>query len=244
MGSPTIGVVIPARDEEAALPRVLDDIPADLAPTVVVVDNASRDRTAEVAREQGAVVLHQPRPGYGRVMQTGLAYLREHPVDIVVFLDGDYSDYPEAMGELVDPIARGERDLVLGTRLDPLFDPRAMPPHAVYGNKVVTGLINGLFGGRYTDLGPFRAIRWQALEDLAMRDPDYGWTAEMQVKARIHGLRVEEVPVRYRPRIGASKVSGTIKGSVLAGTKMLYTVFGLYVKSLGSRGSSKDIRSH
>ncbi|NIV82306.1 MAG: hypothetical protein GWN36_06080 [Gemmatimonadetes bacterium] len=164
-------------------------------------------------------------------------------MDIVVFLDGDYSDYPEAMGELVDPIARGEQDMVLGTRLDPLFDSRAMPVHAVYGNRLVTGCINLLFGGRYTDLGPFRAIRWEALERLEMRDPDFGWTAEMQVKALKRGLRVREVPVRYRPRIGVSKVSGTIKGSVLAGTKILYTVFGLYAKTLGSRGSRKGSRN-
>ncbi|NIR96662.1 MAG: glycosyltransferase family 2 protein [Gammaproteobacteria bacterium] len=222
-----VGVVIPARNEENAIASVLDAIPARYSPTVVVVDNASTDATAAVARSRGAVVLEEERPGYGRVMQRGLRYLEDHPVDIVVFLDGDYSDYPEEMGRLVEPILDGGCDLVLSTRLDPLYDKTALPPHVIYGNKLVVLLINRLFGTAYTDLGPFRAIRRDALQRLRMTDMNYGWTVEMQVKARLHRLRVMEVPMRYRARVGQSKISGTIKGSVLAGSKMIYTALRL-----------------
>ena len=223
-----IGVVIPVRNEEDAIGQVLRAIPVQLAADVVVVDNRSTDRTAAIARELGAVVLREDGPGYGRVMQTGLHYFESHPVDIVVFLDGDYSDYPDEMTRLIEPIVNDGYDLVLSTRLNPLYDPRSLLPHVVYGNKLVVFLINLLFGTRYTDLGPFRAIRQDALRRLDMCDMNYGWTVEMQVKARLHGLKTKEVPVRYRQRIGKSKISGTIKGTVLAGTIMLRTVVKLY----------------
>jgi len=235
MQTTKIGVVIPARNEEGSVALVLDAIPRQFSSTVVLVDNNSTDKTAKVAQAHGAVVLQEKLPGYGRVAQTGLRYFKDHPVDIVVFLDGDFSDYPEEMGKLVEPIINHDYDMVLSTRINPLYDKNSLSPHVIYGNKLVVFLINRLFSTGYTDLGPFRAIRYDALKRLHMEDNNYGWTVEMQVKARLHGLKVKEVPVRYRARIGTSKISGTIRGSVLAGSKMLYTVFGLFLKSLPNR---------
>lgn len=227
MPTPQIGVIIPARNEEEAIAKVLRDIPAELSPRVVVVNNRSTDRTAEIARAHGAVVLDENRPGYGRVMLTGLEYFARHPVDVVVFLDGDYSDYAEEMARLVQPIVEEDYDLVLSTRLNPLYDKESLGPHVIYGNKLVVFLMNLLCGSHYTDLGPFRAMRYEALRKLNMRDLNYGWTVEMQAKAYRHGMKIEELPVRYRKRIGQSKISGTIKGTVLAGSKMIYTVLRL-----------------
>jgi glycosyltransferase involved in cell wall biosynthesis len=227
MPPPKIGVIIPARNEEDSIAQVLRDIPAALSARVVVVNNRSTDRTADIARAQGATVLDETRPGYGRVMLTGLEYFAQHPVDIVVFLDGDYSDYPEEMERLVRPIVEEGHDLVLSTRLNPLHDREALGPHVIYGNKLVVFLMNLLSGSRYTDLGPFRAIRFDALRQLDMRDLNYGWTVEMQAKTWRQGLKVLEVPMRYRRRIGQSKISGTIKGTVLAGSKMIYTALRL-----------------
>lgn len=240
-GTARIGVVIPARNEEDAIAQVLRAIPPQLAAKVVVVDNRSTDRTATIARELGAVVLREEIPGYGRVMQTGLHYFENHPVDIIVFLDGDYSDYPEEMTRLIEPILNDGYgyDFVLSTRLNPLYDPRSLLPHVVYGNKLVVFLINLLFGTQYTDLGPFRAIRYDALRRLDMRDMDYGWTVEMQAKARLCGLKTKEMPVRYRQRIGKSKISGTIKGTILAGTIMLRTVMKLYLEARRARKNKK-----
>ena len=229
MPPPQIAVIIPARNEEQSIELVLRNIPPNLRPLVIVVDNGSRDHTAEVAKRFGVVVLQQPLPGYGNVMLKGLAYLATHPVDIVVFLDGDYSDYPEEMPRLVEPIQRGESDMVLSTRLNPLFDEAALPRHVVYGYRFCVFLTNLFFGTRYTDLGPFRAIRYEALMRLQMEDRNYGWTVEMQIKAKLHGLRTMEIPMRYRKRIGQSKISGTIRGSVLAGSKILYTIFRLFI---------------
>ncbi len=230
-----IGVVIPARNEEDSITLVLDAIPQQMSSTVVVVDNNSTDQTAAMARKNGAVVLQETLPGYGRVVQRGLRYFKDHPVDIVVFLDGDYSDYPEEMGQLIAPIMDEGYDMVLSTRLNPLYNKSSLSPHVVYGNKLVVFLINRLFDTKYTDLGPFRAIRYDTLERLQMEDNNYGWTVEMQVKACLQRLKVKEVPVRYRARIGTSKISGTIKGSVLAGTKMIYTVLKLLPSRSGSR---------
>lgn len=235
MPAPKIGVIIPARNEEGSIAKVLRDIPAELSPRVVVVNNRSTDRTAEIARAHGAVVLDESRPGYGRVMLTGLEYFAQHPVDVVVFLDGDYSDYPEEMGRLVRPIVEEDHDLVLSTRLNPLHDRESLGPHVIYGNKLVVFLMNLLCGSHYTDLGPFRAMRYDALRKLSMQDLNYGWTVEMQAKACRHGMKIKEVPVRYRQRIGKSKISGTIKGTVLAGTKMIYTVFKLCRRTKYSR---------
>jgi glycosyltransferase involved in cell wall biosynthesis len=213
-----VGVVIPALDEEVAIGRVVADIP-DWVDIVVVADNGSRDRTAEVAREAGATVVHQPERGYGAACLAGIA--AAGPVDIVVFMDGDYSDHGAEMAGLVDPIAGGLADLVVGSRVLGEREAGALTPQQRFGNWLATLLIRMIWGTRYTDLGPYRAIARPALEALAMADRNYGWTVEMQIKAAERGLAVREVPVRYRRRIGVSKVSGTIKGTFLAGCKIL-----------------------
>jgi glycosyltransferase involved in cell wall biosynthesis len=224
---PIIAVIIPTKNEEQAVGLVLDAIPVLYRQRVTVVDNGSDDRTIAVAQRRKAIVLREERSGYGNVMLRGLTHLAHDPPDIVVFLDGDFSDYPEEMDRLVTPIARGHHDMALSTRLNPLYDKGSLPLHVIYGNKFCVFLINRLFGTRYTDLGPFRAIRYTALVRLNMEDKNYGWTAEMQIKAKLHGLRVVEVPLRYRRRVGRSKVSGTIMGSIFAGSKILYTIFRL-----------------
>ncbi len=220
--STTVGVVIPVRNEEAAIALVLQDIPAEISALVVVVDNGSTDATAHIAQESGAVVLHERTPGYGRVMSTGIDYFRRQPVDIIVFLDGDYSDYPQETAKLIEPIINQECDMVVSTRLNPLYVKTSLPAHVVWGTKLVVFLMNLLFRTSHTDLGPLRAIRYDRLMQLHMKDTNYGWTVEMQIKAKLLGFKVREFPVRYRQRIGQSKISGTIKGSVLAGCKMLY----------------------
>ncbi|MEE8526681.1 MAG: glycosyltransferase family 2 protein [Thermoanaerobaculia bacterium] len=223
---PTIDVVTPAFNEQASLPLVLAEVPRPPVRRMVVADNNSRDRTAEVAREGGAVVVPAPLRGYGSACLAGLDWLRRNdPPEIVVFLDGDYSDHPEELPRVVAPILASDADLVIGSRLLGEREPGALLPQARVGNVVACILIRLLYGHRYTDLGPFRAIRWQALESLGMCDPDFGWTAEMQVKALRRGLRVTEVPVSYRRRVGVSKITGTVKGTVMAGYKILWTVF-------------------
>ena len=218
-------VVIPAFNEEASLPLVLGEIPRPPVGRVVVTDNNSTDGTARVAAEAGAVVVLERRAGYGSACLRALDYLRENnPPDIVVFLDADYSDHPEELPHLIAPILQDRADLVIGSRVLGDRQPGALLPQARAGNFIACWLIRLLYGHRYTDLGPFRAVRWQALERLRMSDPDFGWTAEMQVKALRQGLRVTEVPVNYRRRVGVSKISGTLKGTLLAGTKILWTV--------------------
>jgi glycosyltransferase involved in cell wall biosynthesis len=225
-GSPTVDVVIPAFNEEASLPRVLADLPHPPVRRVVVADNNSRDRTAEVAREGGAVVVPAPVQGYGSACLAGLAHLRENdPPEIVVFLDADYSDHPEELPRVIEPIVKGEADVVIGSRTLGKRERGALLPQARAGNLVACLLIRLLYGHRYTDLGPFRAARWSHFEALKMEDPNFGWTAELQVKALKRGLRVVEVPVSYRKRVGVSKITGTIKGTLLAGYKILWTVF-------------------
>ncbi len=220
-----IDVVIPAYNEEASLPLVLADIPQPLVQRVVVADNNSRDRTAEVARQGGAVVVPAPRQGYGSACLAGLDHLRRNdPPDIVVFLDADYSDHPDELPSLIRPIIDGQADMVIGSRIAGTSQRGALLPQARAGNLVACTLIRWIYGFKYTDLGPFRAIRWESLEKLEMSDPDFGWTAEMQVKALRRGLKVAEVPVSYRKRIGVSKITGTIKGTILAGYKILWTV--------------------
>lgn len=225
-GEVGITVIIPALNEEASLPRVLEAIPAGLAREVLVVDNGSTDATAEVAARLGARVTREEQRGYGAACLRGLDALRDD-TDIVVFLDADFSDHPEEMPALVEPILRDEADLVIGSRTLERRGRGALLPQAYWGNRLGVLLIRWRWGFRYTDLGPFRAIRRSALERLGMRDHDFGWTVEMQIRALQEGLRVLERPVRYRSRIGKSKISGTLSGTVRAGFKILWTILRL-----------------
>lgn len=219
-----IVVIIPALDEERSLPKVLAEIPEDLVSEVIVVDNGSRDRTSEVAREAGATVVFEPRPGYGQACLTGIARLKVNPPDVVVFLDGDYSDRAGEVVELLRPLAEDRADFVVGSRVLGRREPGALAPHARWGNWLASFLIRVLYGYRFTDLGPFRAIRYQTLLSLDMQDRDYGWTAEMQAKAARACVRALEVPVSYHRRIGKSKITGTLKGTTLAGYKIITTI--------------------
>lgn len=221
MSPPRVCVVIPAVDEEAAIGRVLAELPSGVA-EVIVVDNGSRDRTAAVARAEGARVVVEPRRGYGQACLTGIA--AAGGADVLAFLDGDYSDHPRQLVDVLAPILAGEADLVIGSRHLGRRAKGAHPRHAVLGTRLCVRLMNLLFGTQATDLGPFRAITREALEGLHMRDRNFGWTVEMQIKAALRGLRVVEVPVDYRPRIGQSKVSGTLSGTVRAGVKILGTL--------------------
>lgn len=218
----TIAVIIPALNEERAIGHVIAAIP-DWVDDIIVADNGSTDRTADVARAHGARVVWEPRRGYGSACLAAMANLQAP--DVVVFLDGDFSDYPEDMGLLVDPIVSGEADLVIGSRVRGWRQAGALTPQARFGNWLACALIRWFWNVRYTDLGPFRAVRYTTLKQLDMRDRDYGWTVEMQMKAAQSGVRVREVPVRYRRRIGKSKVSGTVRGVLGAGWKILSTIF-------------------
>ena len=220
-----VAVIIPARNEESSLGLVLADIPGGIADEVVVVDNGSTDATAQVARSAGATVLRETRRGYGSACLKGIAYLRGKNPEVVVFLDADYSDHPEETPRLVRSILEGEHDIVIGSRVLGPREPGALPAHARAGNWLATRLIRVLYGGRFTDLGPFRAVRFESLLDLDMKDGDFGWTVEMQVKALKRGLRIAEVPVSYRRRVGVSKITGTLGGTLRAGHKILWTIF-------------------
>lgn len=218
---PRISVVIPAVDEERAIGLVLREIPPVVS-EIIVVDNGSRDRTADVARAAGARVVFEPRRGYGQACLAGIAAARD--AEILVFLDADHSDYPGQLPDILAPLLAGEADLVIGSRVLGRRGAGAQPWHAVVGTRLCVALMNLCIGTRASDLGPFRAIVGPALRRLKMRDRTFGWTVEMQVKAARQGLRVREVPVDYRPRLGRSKVSGTLSGSVLAGAKILGTI--------------------
>lgn len=219
-----VAVIIPAYNEEASLPRVLEAIPAGLTERVVVVDNGSTDRTPEVAAAHGAEVIREARRGYGSACLAGMARLRKDPPDIVVFLDGDFSDHPEEMGLLLAPIREKGCDLVVGSRALGLREPGALLPQARFGNHLAVFLLRVLFGARYTDLGPFRAARFDRLLELGMSDPSFGWTVEMQARAALAGWKTAEVPVSYRKRIGQSKITGTVAGTLRAGCGILLTL--------------------
>jgi len=226
---PVVDIIIPAYNEEKSIQSVIKDIPSEITRNILVCNNASTDNTAENAKAAGAIVLDQPLKGYGNACLKGIEYLKtlEEKPDIVIFLDGDYSDYPEEMPFLIDPILRDNVDMVIGSRALGDMERGAMMPQQIFGNWLATTLIKLIYGYRFTDLGPFRSIKYSRLIELDMKDKTFGWTVEMQVKAAKEKLKCIEVPVRYRKRIGVSKVSGTIKGTILAGHKILWTIFKL-----------------
>lgn len=221
-------IIIPAWNEEGTIGNVVRAIPKDMVRNIIVVNNRSTDRTAEVAAAAGAVVLHEDKRGYGAACLRGIAYANATmpPPDVIAFVDGDFSDHPEQLPELLVPIRDGEADMVIGSRASGQREPGSMTPQQVFGNWLAVWLMRMIYGHRYTDLGPFRTIRTESLNQLEMRDLTYGWTVEMQVKALKHKLKVTEVPMRYRKRgAGKSKVAGTLKGTILAGYKIITTIF-------------------
>jgi glycosyltransferase involved in cell wall biosynthesis len=230
---PRIFVIIPAFNEARAIGRVVGDLPAALVDEVVVVNNASTDETEANARAAGATVLREERKGYGHACLRGIAYAEARPPaqrpDILVFLDGDYSDHPDELPLLLAPLLRDEADFTLASRLRGerlgRVEPGAMLPQARIGNRLACFLMRQFWGTRYTDLGPFRAIRLGALHALGMTDETFGWTIEMQIKAAEAGLRIREVPASYRRRTGVSKITGTVTGTLKASAKILWTVF-------------------
>jgi glycosyltransferase involved in cell wall biosynthesis len=221
-----VNVIIPALNESAAISKVIGDIP-DFVQEIIVVDNGSTDTTAEMAKNAGATVLHESKKGYGHACLKGLGYLKnsDQKIDIVVFLDGDYSDYPEQMSDVIAPITDNNMDFVLGSRKKNLSEKGAMQPQQRFGNWLATRLMTLFFNSKFTDLGPFRAIKYEVLNSLDMRDQTYGWTVEMQLKILKQKFTYCEIPVKYRNRIGVSKVSGTLKGTIFAGVKILSWIF-------------------
>ena len=226
-----IKVIIPAYNEEDSIAKVINDIPT-IVDEIIVISNNSTDKTEENAANAGATVLKESKRGYGYACLKGMDYIastslsdQEKKSTIVVFLDGDYSDYPEQLTELVAPIINDNIDLVIGSRVKELREAGSMTPQQVFGNWLATFLMNIFFGAKFTDLGPFRAIKYQKLLQLKMEDKTYGWTVEMQLKAIKQRFSYKEVPMKYRNRIGISKVSGTLKGSILAGVKILGWIF-------------------
>ncbi|MCP5004727.1 MAG: glycosyltransferase [Planctomycetes bacterium] len=220
---PKVTVVIPALNEEKSIDLVVRDIPRELVEEIVVVDNGSHDKTGQVAANLGAKVVVEPVKGYGSACLRGISVL-DHDTEIVVFIDADYSDFPGDIHKLLGPLLSDKADLVIGSRLSGCREKGALLPQAIVGNKLAVFLIRLCCGFQYTDLGPFRAIRYRALMGLRMRDKNFGWTVEMQIRAIKEGLRVTEVPVRYRKRIGKSKITGTVSGSIKAGAKIIFTI--------------------
>lgn len=226
--SHNIKVIIPAFNEQNAVGLVIDEIPKNLVSEIIVVDNGSTDNTCEIATQKGAIVLKENQRGYGRACLKGMDYIadqRDDLPDIVVFLDGDHSDYPEEMPKLIAPIENENIDLVIGSRAIGQKEKGSMTPQQVFGNWLATRLIRLFYNVSFTDLGPFRAVKYESLIKMDMQDKTYGWTVEMQLKAAKMKMKTTEVAMNYRKRIGVSKVSGTVKGTILAGYKIIYTIF-------------------
>jgi len=221
-----IKVIIPAHNEEGSIANVINDIPTSVD-EIIVVNNNSSDQTVNNAMQAGATVLDEPRKGYGHACLKGMNYIsnQETKPDIIVFLDGDYSDFPEELTKIIAPIVKENVDFVIGARVKRLREHGSMTPQQVFGNWLATFLMKIMFGAKFTDLGPFRAIKYTKLLALNMEDKTYGWTVEMQLKALKQKLSYVEIPVNYRNRIGVSKVSGTVKGSIFAGVKILTWIF-------------------
>lgn len=219
-------VLIPAFNEEKAISKVIMEIPKELVHEIIVVNNNSTDNTGEVARDAGATVLDQPAKGYGHACMKGIRYVSEHYDEncIIAFLDGDFSDYPSQLTRIVRPIVEEDYDLVVGSRLAGKREKGSMTFPQVFGNRLATFLLNLFFGVKFTDLGPMRAIRVGKLEKLEMKEMMYGWTVEMQLKAAKLKYKIKEAPVDYRKRIGYSKVSGTVKGTALAGYRIIFVI--------------------
>jgi len=222
-----VSVVIPAFNEEMSIGKVIKDIPKEWVIEVVVVNNASTDKTSEVAKAAGATVINQPVPGYGNACLKGMSYIADQELrpEIIVFVDGDYSDYPQELPDVIAPILMQEVDMVIGSRALGQREAGSMTIPQLFGNWLATNLIKLFYGINFTDLGPFRAIKYDRLMALSMQDKTYGWTVEMQVKAAKQKLKCTEVAVNYKKRIGVSKVSGTIKGTIMAGYKIIWTIF-------------------
>lgn len=227
MSKPDIRVIIPAFNEQNAVGLVIDEIPKEWVSEVIVVDNGSTDDTFQQAKSRGATAIKEPTRGYGNACLKGMEHIANSPTqpDIVVFLDGDHSDYPEQLIELVQPIIDDTMELTIGSRALGNKEKGSMTPQQIFGNWLATFLIKLFYGVKYTDLGPFRAIKYESLMTIAMKDRTYGWTVEMQLKAAKLNLRTMDIPVNYRQRIGVSKVSGTVKGTLGAGYKIIYTIF-------------------
>lgn len=222
----SINVIIPAYNEADSIAKVIAEIPNSVS-EIIVVNNASTDKTVENARNAGATVITENKKGYGYACLKGMEYIskKSNKPYIIVFIDGDYSDYPEELTKIVTPILENNYDFVIGARVKNLREEHSMTPQQIFGNWLATFLIKMLFGAKFTDLGPFRAIKYDKLLELNMEDKTYGWTVEMQLKAVKKKLTFSEIPVRYKKRIGVSKVSGTLKGSIFAGTKILGWIF-------------------
>ena len=231
-------VIIPALNEADSIAAVISGIPAQFRGFVIVSDNGSTDGTAEIAESLGAEVVKCPTRGYGAACLAGISRAQRSSPEVFIFLDGDYSDFPEDMSEIVAKLENEELDLVIGSRTSGRADPGSLLPQAVFGNWLATTLLGLRFQARFSDLGPFRAIRSHALKSLEMSDQNFGWTMEMQIKAIRKGLRYGEVPVRYRKRIGKSKITGTVKGTVRAAIKILWILAKYSGPSAAPRGSS------
>jgi len=224
--NPIIKVIIPAHNEQDSIENVINDIP-NIVDEIIVISNNSNDNTEINAKKAGATVLSEPKKGYGYACLKGIDYISklEQKPKIIVFLDGDYSDYPEQLTEIVDPILKDDIDFVIGARVEKLRETGSMTPQQIFGNWLATFLMKLFYGAKFSDLGPFRAIKYNKLLALEMEDKTYGWTVEMQLKVLKQKMSYKEIPVKYRNRIGVSKVSGTVKGSIFAGIKILTWIF-------------------